>query len=326
MDAKDVRIFCEMAFKSPGFNSFRDRHVSPSGIGKNVGLDEKTVRVRVRNMEDDGFIKYYQTVPSLALFGLTTVASYRFEALNLTTKHRVVEYVQRVPHVVEAFDYIGPYVTISIAGTSPADVQTVADSIASRFELSQLKLGEQTVTQSTLLPDKLDWQIMQKLRYNARSTTKDVADALSLTPRMAEYRIRKLLNSGAMLVRAMIDPRKQQGLVFYELEFTLHEEKKSSIARQLEKTHGEKLWLIRESRGGTLLANLFGFSLGEPEEAAINGLKIEGVRSWSPYILKEVIEPQGPNWIDRIIEQEIGIGNPHSAANVSGASGQPRRS
>ena len=54
MDAKDVRIFCEMAFKSPKFNAFRDRHISPSGIGRNIGLDEKTVRVRVRRMEDEG--------------------------------------------------------------------------------------------------------------------------------------------------------------------------------------------------------------------------------------------------------------------------------
>ncbi len=306
MDAKDVRIFCEMAFKNPSFNAFRDRHISPSGIGRKVGLDEKTVRVRIRKMEDDGFIKYYQAVPSLALFGLKTVVPYRFEALNLPTKHRVVEHIQRVPHVVEAFDHIGPSITVSIAGTSPEDVQAVADSIASRYELTQLRLGEQSVAQATLLPDKLDWQIMRKLRYDARCTTKDIAKALSITPRMAEYRIRKLLNSGAMLVRAMIDPRKQHGLIFYELELTIDEEKRSSIARQLERTHGEKLWLMRESRGGTLPANLFGFNLGEPEEAAINALKIEGVKACSLYILKEMIEPQDPNWIDSIIEQEIG--------------------
>jgi len=305
MDAKDVRIFCEMAFKNPRFNAFRDRHISPSGIGRNVGLDEKTVRVRVRKMEDEGFIKYYQALPSLALFGLRTIGSYRFEALNIQTKHHVAEHVQRMPYVVEAFDYIGPHISISIAGTSNEDVQTVADSIASMYELSQQRLGEQEVTQVAMIPDRLDWQIMRSLRYNARSTTKDVAKALSITPRMAEYRILKLLNSGTMLVRAMIDPRKQQGLIFYELELSVNEDRKSSVAGQLAKVHGEKLWLMRESRGGILLANLFGFNLGEPEEAALNSLKMEGVRSCSLYILKEVIEPHGPNWIDSIIKQEI---------------------
>ena len=210
-----------------------------------------------------------------------------------------------MPYVVEAFDYLGPHISINIAGTSSEEVQTVADSVASRFELSQLRLGDRDVPRVTIVPDKLDWQIMRNLRYNARSTTKDVAKRLSITPRMAEYRIRKLLKSGAMLIRAMIDPGKQQGLIFYELEVAVQEEKESILAKQLEKQHGEKLWLMRESRRGILLANLFGFNLGEPEGAALNSLKMEGVRSCSLYILKEVIEPQGPNWIDSIMKEEV---------------------
>lgn len=67
------------------------RRVSPLAIGRKLGLDEKTVRVRVKKMEDDGFIKYYQAVPSLALFNLASANRYHVEALNITTKHRVVE-------------------------------------------------------------------------------------------------------------------------------------------------------------------------------------------------------------------------------------------
>ncbi|MGH9976798.1 MAG: winged helix-turn-helix transcriptional regulator, partial [Nitrososphaeraceae archaeon] len=65
MDAKDVRIFCEIAFKGLDYDSFTDRRVSPLAIGRKLGFDEKTVRVRVKKMEDDGFIKYYQAMPSL---------------------------------------------------------------------------------------------------------------------------------------------------------------------------------------------------------------------------------------------------------------------
>src|SRR6266540_6613448 len=107
MDAKDVRIFCEIALKNPSTTAFRGQDISPSGIGKSLKLDEKTVRVRIRRMEEDGFIKNYQATPGLALFGLKAIAYYRFEALNIVTKHHVIEYIRRVPHVIEAFDYIG---------------------------------------------------------------------------------------------------------------------------------------------------------------------------------------------------------------------------
>jgi DNA-binding Lrp family transcriptional regulator len=73
LDAKDVRIFCEMAFGTTSFSAIQDRRVSPSEIGRKVSLDEKTVRVRVKKMEDDGFIKYYQVMPNLNLFGLGRV-------------------------------------------------------------------------------------------------------------------------------------------------------------------------------------------------------------------------------------------------------------
>ena len=305
MDGKDVRIFSEIAFKNPGINAFRGRDISPSGIGRSLGLDEKTVRVRVRKMEEDGFIKNYQAIPSLALFGLKTIMSYRFEALNIVTKLRVIEYIHRVPHVVEAFDYIGPHVVIGFAGTSAEDIQTVADSIASRFELSQLRLGDQSVLGTSIIPDKLDWQIMRKLRYNAQCPAKDVAKALSITPRMAEYRIRKLLSSGAMHVRAMIDPRKQQGLIFYELELSAREADQAPITKQLGKQYGEKLLSAQKSREGILLVSMFGFTLGEPEDAVSNSLNIPGVRGCSLYILKEMIEPQSPSWIDNVIDQNV---------------------
>jgi DNA-binding Lrp family transcriptional regulator len=62
MDARDVRIFCEVALKNPSINAFRGRDVSPSEIGKALKLDEKTVRVRIRRMEEDGFIKTIRPV------------------------------------------------------------------------------------------------------------------------------------------------------------------------------------------------------------------------------------------------------------------------
>src|ERR1700680_1847655 len=145
MDAKDVRIFCEMAFGTTSFSTVRDRQVSSSAIGKAVGLDEKTVRVRIKKMEEDGFIKHYQVVPSLSLLGLNSMGSYRFEALNLATKRRVVEYTHEIPRILETLDYLGQAVSISFAGSSQAEVQRWGEDVASRFELSKWSLHEAAV-------------------------------------------------------------------------------------------------------------------------------------------------------------------------------------
>jgi DNA-binding Lrp family transcriptional regulator len=161
LDAKDVRIFCEIAFKGLDYDSFTDRRVSPLAIGRKLGLDEKTVRTRVKKMEDDGFIKYYQVIPSLALFQLKNMSTYRFEALNIATKHRLIEYIQELPSIVEAIDYLGQVVTVSITGASPEEIDQVVSGLTYRFELNKWFLGRQIIREPKSTVDRLDWQIIK---------------------------------------------------------------------------------------------------------------------------------------------------------------------
>jgi DNA-binding Lrp family transcriptional regulator len=305
LDAKDVRIFCEIAFKGLDYDSFTDRRVSPLAIGRKLGLDEKTVRVRVKKMEDDGFIKYYQAMPSLALFQLKNVNTYRFEALNIATKHRVIEHIQELPFIVEAIDYLGQVVSVSISGTSSEEIDQVASGLVNRFELYKWILGSRVIKEPVSVADRLDWQIIQELRYDALSGVKELSESLSLTQRMVEYRIKKLLGSDMLLVRAIINSQKQQGLIFYELEMSVDETKQYEVIKRLSEIYAEKLWSVRTLAAGVLLANFFAFTLAEPEEAYVNTLKLEGVRSCSLFIFKETLEPKRPNWMDGLIEQKI---------------------
>ena len=305
MDARDVRIFCEKAFKGLDYDSFTDRRVSPLAIGRKLGLDEKTVRMRVKKMEDDGFIKYYQAMPSLALFQLKNIKTYRYEALNIATKHRVIRYVQDLPFIVEAIDYLGSVVSINITGTSTGQIDQVASGLANRFELYKWMLGSSTVKEPVAVADRLGWQIIRELRYDALSGLKELSKSLSIIPRMVKYRINKLLGSDMLLVRAIINSQKQQGLIFYELEMSIDELRQYGVIRRLSEIYAEKLWSVRTLAAGVLLANFFAFTLGEPEEAYINALKIEGVRSCSLFVFKETVEPKKPNWMDGLIEQKI---------------------
>jgi DNA-binding Lrp family transcriptional regulator len=305
LDAKDVRIFCEIAFKGLDYDSFTDRRVSPLAIGRKLRLDEKTVRIRVKKMEDDGFIKYYQATPSLALFQLKDIITYKFEALNIATKHRVIEYIQELPYIVEAIDYLGQVLSVNITGTSSEEIDQLASRIAYRFELYKWLLGGRRIREPKSAVDRLDWQIIQELRYDALSGVKELSESLSLTPRMIEYRIKKLLGSDILLVRAIINSQKQQGLIFYELELSVYEAKRYDVIKRLSEVYAEKLWSVRTLAAEILLANFFAFTLAEPEEAYVNTLKLEGVRSCSLFIFKEIVEPKRPNWMDGLIEQKI---------------------
>ncbi|HYG00371.1 MAG TPA: hypothetical protein VD815_09775 [Candidatus Saccharimonadales bacterium] len=307
MDATDVRIFCEIAFKSLDYDSFTDRRVSPLTIGRKLRLDEKTVRLRVKKMEDVGFIKYYQVIPNLSLFELRNMDTYRYQALNIATKHRVIEHVQKQPFIVEAIDYIGQIISVSITGSSSVEIDRAASELAHRFELHKRFLGTSMIKKRANMVDRLDWQIIQKLRYDALLGAKGLSESLSITPRMVEYRIKKLLSSDTLLIRAVIDSQKQQGLIFYELEISVDVRKQYEVIKRLTEIYAEKLWSIRTLAAGVLLVNFFAFTISEPEETYVNCLKIEGIRSCSLFMFKEVVEPKRPNWMDYLIEQKIAL-------------------
>ena len=305
MDSTDVRIFCEMAFGDPGYEEFEERHPSAADLGKKLGLDKKTVRARVNRMDESGFIKYYQTTPNLALFGMHVISLFRFEALNLSTKNAIVSHLHEVPRLVESSDYLGPFLTGSMAGSTREEARNGADYLASRYELGTVALGSRAIKGPVSRIDNLDWHIIRGLRYDARSSDKDLAEALSVTQRMVGYRVSKLLRSGAIRTKAVIDPQKQAGLVFYELELAIDPQRRGAISRWLEERHRDMLWNLSSPMADVILASMFGFTIAEPEESVIEALKVEGVRRCQLFILKEVIEPKRPNWIDSLIESRL---------------------
>ena len=305
MDSTDVRIFCELAFADHTYEDFEERRPSSADLGKKLGLDKKTVRVRVNRMEDSGFIKYYQATPNLSLFGMHATSLFRFNAVNLSTKKAVINHLHEVPRLVESSDYIGTSLTGSMAGATREEARGGADYLASRYELGVVVLGNRPIKEPSTRVDNLDWQIIKSLRYDARSSDKNLAEALSVTQRVVGYRVAKLLRSGALRTKAVIDPQRQAGLVFYELELAIDPQRRSAISSILREKHGDKLWNLSSPTVDVVLASLFCFTIAEPEESALQMLEVEGVRRCQLFILKEVIEPRRPNWVDSSIETRI---------------------
>ncbi len=305
MDSTDVRIFCEMAFGGLSYDASPDRHVGPPEISRRLGLDEKTVRLRIGKMERSGFIKYYQAVPNLSLFGLKATGSYRFEALNLTTKFIAIERLHEVPRLVESADYLGPYLFVKVAGESLETVDETAKAFASLYELNRADLGRELIRESTAKLDGLDWRIISRLRYDAMAPTGKVSDDVSATPRMVSYRLSKLLRSGALAIRAVVDAKRQEGLVFYELEIATDKAQRSEVVRWLTEAFGEHLWALSYPAADVVIASLFGVTLGEPEASTMKALEEKGVRRCSLFVLKEVLEPKRSSWIDASIAQRM---------------------
>ncbi len=328
MDATDVLIFCEMGFKYTDYSASTERRISPSEIGRKLHLDEKTVRLRVKRMEDEGFIKYYQVIPNLGLFGLGYTVVYGFEANDVPSKQEAIEALQRQPRVVEILDLLGPGFSVTLAGSSDDEVQAMARRVASELKLKRLfKITDRRMVAPTASLARLDWQILEACRYDALCPANEIAEKLSVTPRIVEYRLTKLLESRGCFIKAMINVQNQKGVIFYNLALLCDEAKTSAVARKLKDAHGQRLWSAVEvrplkalvmpltmrdklifvlARGSWIVAgSLFAETPAEPEASLTEALKLEGVKRGFMSIMKEWIEPRRPTWIDELLQTKI---------------------
>lgn len=302
MDEKDVRIFCEMGFKYADYNRFASRRISPTEIGKKLGLTEKTVRLRIKKMEEDGFIKYYQAVPNLALFGFRIAAMCGFEASDSESKRKAIDHLRRAPMVVDMTEFLGALFSVTLPGASRDEILARTDDIVKNLKLrGMFGTIERPLKEPELKPNSTDWQMIQELRYDALRPTMEVSVRTGMTRRMTDYRILKLLESRAFSVKAIKNPQKMSGIIFYGLNLFVDEAKKGAIDNKLREEFGERIWLVFSPKSGVLAVNLFAFKVEEPEEALQKALRLKGVLQGSLLIAKEDIEPDRPSWLDGLI-------------------------
>ncbi len=310
MDTTDVLIFCEMSFKYFDYAG-KNRRPSPGEIGRKLGLDERTVRLRTKKMEREGFIQYYQTIPNLRLFDRPLAYLCNFHAADLRAKKHALDLLQEAKSIIDIADFLGESFGVTISAASNQDVEEKAGEFAELIGISQFLL-----TPPRSFPplhkslDKLDWQLVNALRYDALKPAEEVANQLGITRRMTDYAVGKLFQSQSISTRAIINARDPQGIIFYSLNLSLNPQKQDQTIRELREAYGERLWWSFTPPGPSASLFLFATFIGRAEDDLLEALARPGVRGGSVTIFKGWVEPKRPSWLDKMIEERIARESP----------------
>jgi DNA-binding Lrp family transcriptional regulator len=305
MDEKDIRIFCEMGFKYYNYAG-KNRRPSPKEIGKKLGLDEKTVRTRVKNMENDGFIESYRAVPNPCLFQLPLICTCGFRAPDIRAKQQALLKLRESPVILDIGDFLGESVGVILAASSEQDEQQRIQRLSELTGLPSMPfIPARRFPTPTTTPNRLDWQLIKSLRPSAIRPTREIADRLGITYRTAEYRISRLLESRVFFVRAFVNARDPKGIIIYSLFLELDDEGHERIKRKLLERYRDRLWFNFSPPSPVIILNMFSTSVGEAEDKLLNALSQQGVHGGSLIIVKGWIEPTQPSWIDQLVDQRI---------------------
>src|SRR5262249_49933836 len=141
-------------FKYLDYSIFQKRHISPTEIGRRLRIGEKTVRERIRKMEEEGFIKYYEALPNFSLFSLQNIGMFNFETEDIPSKQLAISRMVKSLNVVDIYDMIGPAFSVTIAESSVENILTRAHQLTKESNLKKddLKFGERKTDVARIEP------------------------------------------------------------------------------------------------------------------------------------------------------------------------------
>lgn len=211
MDASDLAILGAMTEHRVSVWGGIDPRVSSTDIADRVDLHPSTVRARIRDWRDAGFLQGYDVIVNPRLFE-AELSIYSVRIDDPTEKGAFLDEVGLVEGVIAALDHVGPWIGGAIAVEHP-------DAVERRWDLLSKLPGVGAVEDPfparlprlSADPTQLDWRIIRALREQPDETIAAIADRVGVTAKTLRRRYRVLLEGNAIWSVAILDFRNYTG-------------------------------------------------------------------------------------------------------------------
>jgi DNA-binding Lrp family transcriptional regulator len=207
-DDLDIRIIRALA--SP--HSFQwDVRITYAHVAEGLGVDEETVRSRLRHMNDVRFLRGWQLILNPSLLG-REAAIVELRVGDSESKPEVISRLKLLEGVMLIDDLYGKELAVLTlyenSSTLERQVQLFASLCGGPTPVSW-KLG---FPRCELTPTRTDWRIMQALRRDGRGRLSDVARSLELSTRTVKRRMIELVAGNAFYLDPLLDLENVGGM------------------------------------------------------------------------------------------------------------------
>jgi DNA-binding Lrp family transcriptional regulator len=215
LDDLDVRILRELCRPGPPQWNVRE---SFSSISKRLGVDEETVRLRIKRAKETGFLPGWGMMVNPRLVGCEA-AGLELEVGDEEKKAEVISKVMLVDGVTDVVDFRG-------RGLQVLMYYEDDESQERRVRLLRAICSSPAVATWKIrfpLPDirmkKVDWMIAEAMRHDARADLHDVASSLGMSVRTVQRRLSMMEQGNAVYLVSVPNVERLGGVMANFLVF-----------------------------------------------------------------------------------------------------------
>jgi DNA-binding Lrp family transcriptional regulator len=267
-------------------------------IAAKLGVDEETVRNRVKHLRDTGFFLGYRLVPNPVLLG-RTFASLRVEFKDRESKQAAIPRLAEMDGVINIGSTYDKSVLVTLLSDQDQDFSKLVVGLGVEGEVSWVPgLG---VRLTRFRMTRLDWEIVNLLLRDAERKPDNIAKQLKVSTRTVKRRLNMMMKETAIFTMPMVDLRKTEG-ISYQLRVQSEQGKKSEVEKSIVAKIGNVIFRASDSQNGSV----FGFTGANVAEGndILEWVKQQpGVDSASMTIAERVV--QVFDWIEREVERRM---------------------
>ena len=267
-------------------------------IAAKLGVDEETVRNRVKHLRGTGFFLGYRLVPNPVLLG-RTFASLRIEFKDRESKQAAIPRLALMDGVINIGSTYDKSVLVTLLAHEDKDFSKLIIGLGVEGEVSWVPgLGLRT---TSFRMTRLDWEIVNLLLRDAERKLDDIAKQLRVSTRTVKRRLNMMMKETAIFTMPMVDLRKTEG-ISYQLRVQIEQGKKSEVEKSIVAKIGNVIFRASDSQNGSV----FGFTGANVAEGndILEWVKQEpGVNSASMTIAEKVV--QVFDWVEREVERRM---------------------
>src|SRR5215510_12085527 len=179
-------------------------------IANRLGVDEETVRNRVKRLKDTGFLLGWRVIPNPALLGLT-FSLVLLELEDPSSKEQSISRLTKSDGMINIASTFGN----SLMLTALEDQQHSFSK-----QISEMRLGKASelpglgLRPTSLRMTGLDWEIVRLVLRDAEKKMDEIAIGLKVSARTVKRRLNNMMRDSAILIMPMVNLRNTEGISY----------------------------------------------------------------------------------------------------------------
>src|SRR2546425_3867682 len=218
VDGRDLRILGELmrGQVAPVSAEFR---ISYASLARKLGMDEGTVRNRVKKLLHTGIVRQWDVILNPRLNGGGEVNAWMDVAPGVAKEDLIQEILLLDGPVIIA-NFRGTYLAVVLRYADEMSVLRQIDLIRRLADAETVGLGRVPFPDSKIRLSDSDWRVLKALCRTPRKPLAFVGREVGISSRSVKRRVERMVQGGAIFGLPWVDPRGLEGGVMATLFVT----------------------------------------------------------------------------------------------------------